>query len=102
MRRLAALLLALALAGCSSPCQELGDRLCRCVGVGTTRDNCERQVKERLKDLDPSSDVQDLCDAKLGTCGAPEGADFCDWTLTACGKASCGLSVEDPAAVCGE
>lgn len=101
MLRLALALLAVAaLAACSSPCQDLGDRLCRCSGVGTTRDACERQVKDDLKRLNPSKDVEDLCSARLDTCSAPSGADFCEWLLTACGKASCGLSTEQPADVC--
>lgn len=103
MRRLLLVPLALIVAlsaGCSGPCQDLGDRLCRCVGVGTTRDACERSVKEQLQELDPSKSVEDLCDARLKTCNAPDGAEFCEWINTACGKASCGLSSDEPANAC--
>jgi hypothetical protein len=102
MRRLLLVPLALtfALSGCSGPCQDLGDRLCKCVGVGTTRDACERSVKEQLKDHNPSKDVEDLCDQRLKTCRAPDGAQFCEWINTACGKASCGLSSDEPATAC--
>jgi hypothetical protein len=99
MRRVAALLIApaLALAGCSSPCQELGDRLCRCRSADTSRSSCERQVKDQIDDLDPSESV---CEEKLDTCEAPDGVDFCDWILTECGKASCGFSLGEPGEVC--
>ena len=96
---LAAALLAV-LAACSTPCRELGDRLCRCAPAGTTRDTCERQVKEELDRLDPSDDQDAVCEATLDTCEAPEGAEFCEWLDTSCGKARCGLSVEAPADVC--
>jgi hypothetical protein len=96
---LAAALLAL-LAACSDPCRDLGDRLCRCAAAGTTRDTCERQVKQDLDRLSPTGAQDDLCSAKLDTCDAPDGADFCEWLDTSCGKASCGLSTEDPGAVC--
>jgi hypothetical protein len=96
---LAAGLVAL-LAACSTPCRELGDRLCRCAPAGTTRDTCERQVKQELDRLDPSDAQDDLCEAKLDTCEAPDGAEFCEWLETSCGKAQCGLSNEEPAEVC--
>jgi hypothetical protein len=96
---LAAALLAL-LAACSDPCRELGDRLCRCAPAGTSRDTCERQVKQELDRLDPGDDRDRLCDGKLATCEEPSGADFCEWLDTACGKARCGLSNDDPALVC--
>jgi hypothetical protein len=91
MRRaaLAALTLALALAGCSdSPCQELGEKLCSCTGAG---DACEAQVKAQL-------DVLDLtrggCEDVLRTCDErqPPEADFCEWLLTEDGKQACGMA----------
>lgn len=94
---LVALAAALTLAACSGPCEDLGNRLCACVGAGTTRDTCQRQVQNEIGRLNPSKDVEDVCNRKLDSCKAPAGVDFCDWTQTACGKASCGLSVEDPA-----
>jgi hypothetical protein len=102
MRRipLAALLAALSLAACRGPCEELGSRLCRCVGAGTTRDTCERQVKNELDRVNPGQDVEDFCDQRLGTCNEPTGADFCEWTQTGCGKASCGLSAETTEQAC--
>lgn len=99
---LAALALAasVALAGCSSPCRDLGDRLCRCTAAGTTRDTCERQVQQDLDRIGTSDDQEKYCDGKLATCEAPSGADFCEWLDTSCGKALCGLSLEEPAEAC--
>lgn len=96
---LLAALAALALAGCGSPCEDLGDRLCRCAPAGTTRDTCERQVKDELDRLSPSDAQQDFCGGRLALCEAPSGADFCEWLETPCGRVSCGLAVEtDPPA----
>jgi hypothetical protein len=82
MRRLALALAAFAVVACSSPCQDLGDRLCRCAGVGTTRDACKESVKKDLDRLDPSKDVEDLCEERLDTCHAPGEAEFCEWLDT--------------------
>jgi hypothetical protein len=86
-----ALLSALAVAACSSPCQDLGDRLCSCAGSSSASDACKRQVKS---ELDRHSPGDSFCSAKLDTCTPPSDAVFCDWIQTDCGKASCGLSDE--------
>ncbi|MGC4001156.1 MAG: hypothetical protein QM767_28330 [Anaeromyxobacter sp.] len=58
-------------------------------------------MKQELKNLNPGKDVENLCQDKLDSCHSPEGSEFCEWVFfSACGKASCGLSVEDPTAVC--
>jgi hypothetical protein len=92
---LAALLAASTLAACTGPCEELGQRLCRCVGAGTTRDTCNRQVKNEVSRLNPGKSSEDVCSARLDSCAEPSGSDFCEWVNTECGKASCGMSVED-------
>jgi hypothetical protein len=99
-RLLSSIALVALLAACNEPCRELGDELCRCAPAGTSRDTCERQVKDTLSSLSPNEDQEQLCDDKLATCEEPDGAEFCEWLDTSCGKASCGLSVEDPGAVC--
>ena len=87
-----ALALALLAAGCStSPCQELGEKLCACTGLASS--TCKTQVEEQLKAVDVS---QGRCDAYLATCQAPAGATFCEWLRTADGKVACGLA-EAPA-----
>jgi putative hemolysin len=102
MRRLALGLLAflvLPLAGCSNPCQDLGDLICTCSASGTSGDTCKQQVKNQLNDTGVSSSASAFCSQKLDTCKAPaQPADvkFCEWINTGCGKASCGLSSEDP------
>jgi hypothetical protein len=94
---LAALALALAHAGCStSPCQELGERICRCQ-PGTTHDGCRTQVERRVDGLDPDAALEDLCEARLATCQAPAGYELCEWLLTPDGKEACGLTAPDPA-----
>jgi len=100
--RLAALallaLLAVPLAGCGNACQDLGNRLCACTVDGTSVDTCKQQVTNLLKDTGVGGDAEAFCSAKLDSCAVPS-ADvrFCEWITTGCGKASCGLSREDPA-----
>ncbi len=103
MRRLAALFLltaSLALQGCGNTCQDLGDRLCQCSGSGSARDTCKTEVKNQLSAVGVDSADEAVCSAMLDTCNAPAGASFCEWTNTACGKASCGLSNEPVAVAC--
>jgi hypothetical protein len=93
MRPLAvAALLVLAAACSDSPCQKLGERICRCQ-AGMTEDSCKTQVDNQLGDLDPG---EDLCQARLDACNAPAGADFCEWLLTEDGKDACGLTAPPP------
>jgi hypothetical protein len=104
LMRLAALallaLLAVPLAGCGNACQDLGNRICSCSGGGTSADTCKQQVTNLLKDTGVGADAEAFCSQKLDTCNAPSQPTevrFCEWVNTGCGKASCGLSFEDPA-----
>jgi hypothetical protein len=100
MRPLAVLFLlsaSLALQGCGSTCQDLGDRLCQCVGAGSARDNCKTEVKNQLNASGVSPTDSAACAAALTTCNAPSGVNFCEWINTGCAKARCGLSNESPA-----
>jgi hypothetical protein len=98
MRRTAlaiALTLAAALTACSSPCQDLGERICKCSPEGATRENCERAVEDQVEDGNPrpGSDDQDFCEEKLNTCADPDDdAAMCDRLETAEGKRACGLA----------
>jgi len=88
-------LLALPLAGCGNPCQDLGDRLCACSGGGTSADTCKQQIANLLKDAGANSSDEAFCDAKLATCQLPDqpaGLDFCEWLRTETGKVACGLA----------
>jgi hypothetical protein len=99
-----AFLAALAAAGCSTPCQDLGDRLCQCTPAGTAQDTCKTQVKNQLSAANPSGSVEDFCSQKLGSCKVPAsagGAGFCDWFLTQCGKEACGLAFDTSACLDG-
>lgn len=88
-------LLALPLAGCGNPCQDLGNRICSCSGGGTTADTCRQQIANLLKDAGIRASDEAFCSAKLDTCHAPaEPADvkFCEWINTEAGKVACGLA----------
>lgn len=92
MRHLALLAVA-SLLGCGTPpCQELGERLCSCTGIG--KEACKTQVQDQLKNVHPT-DAQ--CEGYLATCGSdapnfPKGADFCEWINTDAGKVACGIA----------
>ena len=91
----AALGAAALLAGCSNPCQDLGDRLCACVGAGTARDTCKAQVKNQLSDAKMTGSDKDFCSTKLDSChvpSTPADVQFCEWINTADGKIACGLA----------
>jgi hypothetical protein len=90
-----AVALAAGLAACSTPCQELGHKLCSCRGVGTSRRSCENAVDDELNRLKPDQAAQDACEAALRTCKAPEGIAFCTWLDGADGKIACGLALPE-------
>ena len=92
-----ALALAAGLAGCSTPCQDLGHKLCSCRGSGTSRTTCENTVDDELSRLKPDQAAQDVCEAALKSCDAPSGVAFCTWLDGTDGKLACGLALpEDP------
>jgi hypothetical protein len=97
MRPLLLTLAALALEACQTgPCQELGERVCACSGIGGSA--CTTQVQDQLKASPPDMAAEDRCVALLGTCNAPAGAQFCEWLVTEDGKVGCGLAA-DPGGV---
>jgi hypothetical protein len=106
MVRLAILLASLAaLAGCSSHCQALGDRLCQCKPAGTTKETCQSAVKSEIQRANPGKSVEAECQKALDTCSPQDKTvevDFCDFLDGRCGKALCRISAEDfcDAAVC--
>ncbi len=89
MRLLASFALATLLACSTSPCQQLGEKLCSCSGLST--DACKTQVEEDLKRHEMSDST---CEAFLASCNddKPPAADFCEWLLTENGKVACGIS----------
>ena len=92
------LALALGAAGCASPCQELGERICQCESAGQVRNNCKSNVKARIQAASPSSSEVDYCAALLDTCPDPNGeAEACAYMLNTCpGKVACGLALPPP------
>jgi hypothetical protein len=102
MRTLALTLAAaatLALAACSNPCRDLGERLCNCTPAGTTKASCKQAVKTEVSNLNPGKDVEAVCSKALDSCYARDGIEFCDWINGRCGKASCMISEEDYSAL---
>jgi hypothetical protein len=93
------LALALGAAGCSTPCQDLGDRICNCIPAGQARNNCKTNVKARVKASGASTSEQDYCDKLLGSCPDPGGdIDTCAYMLNTCpGRIGCGLALPAPA-----
>jgi hypothetical protein len=104
---LAAFACAVLASGCSTPCEELGNRLCDCTPVGSTKAACERAVQSDIQRLNPGSDADAICSEKLRTCNEPPDVTFCDWLDGRCGKSACGMSEENwaelsaPGNVCG-
>lgn len=96
-RLLAIAALAALAAGCTNPCRELGDRICRCTPTGTTVDTCKQQVKNIVDSVDPTRDQDRICSDFLDTCNAPADVDFCVWLSTVEGKQQCGLAYTPPA-----
>jgi hypothetical protein len=89
MPRLAAAALVAVLAACgTSPCQELGQRICGCQ-PGLPSSTCKTLVEQQLKSTNPGDGT---CDTILASCNAPAGADLCEWMLTEAGKKACGLT----------
>ena len=95
--RAAIAIAALALAqGCSSPCEDLANRICGCLLEGPTRDACKRQVEAALKrEPKPDADAEAYCESKLPTCETSQA--MCDRLNTCQGKVDCGLAYPDPA-----
>jgi len=93
----------LAAAGCASPCQELGDRICLCQPEGTLRTQCDNDVKNRVGAAGASSAQQSYCSAKLDTCPTPPTSwttaappAVCSLLNTCQGKVNCGLALPQP------
>jgi len=96
------LALALGAAGCSTPCQDLGDRICQCESEGQVRNNCKTNVKARVKASAPDGNETSYCSTLLGSCPDPNGnVDACAYMLNTCaGKVACGLALPPPLPGC--
>jgi hypothetical protein len=90
--------LVLGASGCSSPCQDLGERICQCEPEGQIRNNCKTNVKARVKASAPGASDDDLCSSLLGTCPDPNGnVEACAYMLNTCpGRVACGLALPAP------
>jgi hypothetical protein len=92
------LALAIGAMGCSTPCQDLGDRICNCEAEGQIRNNCKTNVKARVNASNATTSEQDYCEAKLATCPDPNGnIETCAYVLNTCpGRVACGLALPTP------
>ena len=85
--------LALGLASCGSPCQDLADRICDCEPAGPLRDNCKSSVSTQIGSVQPSAEEQSVCEERLASCPDFEAnPDQCQELKTAQGKEKCGLA----------
>jgi hypothetical protein len=92
------LTLALGAAGCASPCQDLGYRVCSCEAQGQIATNCQTNVKARVRASAPTGAEQDYCKAILANCPDPNhDLNACAWMLNTCpGRVACGLAIATP------
>jgi hypothetical protein len=99
--RLAALLTLVLAAACGSPCQDLGERICKCQPAGTAQDGCKQAVEDQIDrgNPRPGDSEQDRCEELLKTCPDPANdAGACDRLATEEGRVACGLGYGEPAA----
>lgn len=91
---LAAVAVASLAAGCSKPCEELGDLVCKCNPGGMSKATCEQQVENVIDNVDPTERQDETCSDLLDRCdgGNPAGVTFCEWLETEEGKVACGLA----------
>ncbi|HTT71322.1 MAG TPA: hypothetical protein VMG32_08880 [Anaeromyxobacteraceae bacterium] len=98
---LAGALAGFALSSCSSPCQDLGSRICGCQPAGSLQDACNTAVKNQIGggSQQPNSADQTRCQALLNSCVAPQDPsnpsrqiDFCYFLQSPQGKCACGIA----------
>jgi hypothetical protein len=84
--------------GCSSACQDLGDRICNCEAEGQVRKNCQANVKARVGAANASTSDQAYCESLLATCPDPAGdIEACAYLLNTCpGRVGCGQALPGP------
>lgn len=88
MKRLV-ILIALSLAACTAPCDQLADTICNCLSDISLRAACKQQVSAEDATVKFTSSDQKFCSAKLNTC-------TCD-RLNNGDREACGLTREPEA-----
>jgi hypothetical protein len=89
--------LALTAQACTTPCEDLGRRICACQTSGAARDACDRAVKVLVRQAKTDEQQQDFCDQKLKSCPDPANdSTACDRMNTPAGKEACGLAYPAP------
>jgi len=79
------LAVALALAACSTPCEELAELRCSCEATVSERTACENRAERQRSRHPPSDADEERCEQFLRTCD-------CSRIHTAQGKRDCGLA----------
>ena len=81
-------------AGCSTPCLDLANQICKCQPDTTSQSNCQTNASNAGSTFTVRSQDNEYCQQKLD-----EGACDCNKLNTPEGRANCGLSY--PAADAG-
>jgi len=76
---------ALSLAGCTSPCVQLAQKLCECQPTTSARDSCNTAATNRASQVTVTSADETVCSGLLDKCD-------CHAVDTAEGKVNCGLA----------
>lgn len=70
---------------CTSPCEELAEKVCACEASASSIDACERRASQKADELGDSARTEELCERLLDTCE-------CSALDTTAGKRACGLA----------
>jgi len=78
---------------CSTPCQDLANRICDCQQQGALRDACNSAVSTQIGFAQPSGSAQSFCQSMLNSCPDPSiDSEACQKMQTQLGKQECGLA----------
>ena len=83
--RVLLLVLLMAGAGCSTPCEDLARKICSCQPGQTAIDSCNRRASDQNGKTPPSDDAEKLCQDLLDGCD-------CHALTTPEGQRACGLA----------
>lgn len=78
--------------GCTKPCEELADRICKCTPTGSSVETCKQEVSNVIDSVDPTEGQNARCSDYLDSCVEQGGATFCEWITSEAGKVACGLA----------
>jgi hypothetical protein len=89
----------LGLSGCKGACRELSEKLCDCSTNSVQRELCIRKAANDEARIEPSSEQEAVCEARLDSCNCdalrPNQDDVSDEAINQA-KVACGLANESP------